>query len=60
MPTDVFRLTEPPGPAHVKMNVCVEYKEPVLSDPESGLLPLQPPDAMQEVAFDDDHWMVAP
>lgn len=60
IPTDVSRLTEPPGPVQVKTNVCVEYKGAVFSDPENDLLPLHPPDALQEVVLEDDHRRVAP
>jgi len=50
---------EPPAPLQVSVYVVVAVRAPVLWDPLVGSLPLQPPDAVQEVAFVDDHVSVA-
>jgi hypothetical protein len=45
----------PPLPAHAKVNLVVEESAAVLSDPLMGCVPLQPPDAVHDVAFVEDH-----
>ena len=52
---EVSRLTDPPGPVQVSVNVCFEYMGGVFSEPESGLPPLHPPEALQESVFDETH-----
>ena len=42
----------PPEPlAHVSVNVVVADNGPTASEPEVALLPVQPPDAVQEAAL---------
>ena len=49
----------PPSPVQVSVNDFVVASEPVVSDPLVGLLPLQPPLAVQTVAFLVDQDRVA-
>jgi hypothetical protein len=48
-------LTDPPAPVHVSVYVLVEVKLESVCEPAVALLPLQPPDAVQDVALLDDH-----
>jgi hypothetical protein len=50
-PTVVDLLAVPPGPVHVNVNVLVTVRGPVLSVPAGLCGPVQPPDALQLVAF---------
>lgn len=45
---------DPPAPVQVSTNVVVEVRPDRASEPLSALVPLQPPDAVQAVAFDAD------
>jgi hypothetical protein len=45
---------EPPAPAHVSMYLVVAVSAAVLWEPLVGFEPLQPPEAVQEVALLDD------
>mgnify|MGYP001581605712 CR=1 FL=1 len=47
-----------PLPLQVSVYVLSEVRLPVDSEPESGLLPDQPPEAVQEPAFVTDHVIV--
>jgi hypothetical protein len=49
----------PPGPVQVRVKVWSLVRLPVEADPLIGLPPLQPPDAVQEVAFVEVHAKVA-
>jgi hypothetical protein len=53
---------EPPLPLHVKVNLVVALRPAVVCEPRVPSLPLQPPDAVQEVALpaDQDSVEVAP
>jgi hypothetical protein len=44
-------LLTPPGPEQASENVVPVESGPVLCDPRADLTPLQPPDAVQVVAF---------
>lgn len=44
-------LAEPPLPVQVKVKAVLALRLPVTSEPEVALLPLQPPEALQEVAL---------
>ena len=44
----------PPAPLQLRMNVAVALNEP-LTLPETGIAPLQSPDAMHDVAFVEVH-----
>ncbi len=45
---------EPPAPLHVSVNVVVVVRAEVVRVPLVGSLPVQPPEALQEVAFVED------
>ena len=49
--TVVDWLVEPPVPVQVNVNVVFAVRFPVLCEPEVPLVPVQPPDALHEVAF---------
>ena len=44
----------PPVPVHVSVNFVVAVRAEVVVEPMVASLPLQPPDAVQEVALVDD------
>lgn len=46
-------LLDPPGPAQVKENVVGAVNAPVLWLPAVDFVPLHPPEAAQEPAFDE-------
>ena len=46
---------EPPAPVQVKVNFVVAVSAAVLCEPLVGSAPLQPFEALQDVAFVDDH-----
>lgn len=50
---------EPPVPLHVKVNLVVAIRPAVVLEPKVPSLPLQPPEAAQEVAFIEDQVNVA-
>jgi len=48
-------IVEPPGPVQVSVNVLVDaVRGALLSEPAVARLPVQPPEAVQEVAFVED------
>lgn len=49
---------EPPAPLHVKVNFVAAVRAGVLWEPLVASVPLQPPDAAQEVALVDDQLKV--
>ncbi|HKQ25236.1 MAG TPA: hypothetical protein VJT81_12410 [Burkholderiales bacterium] len=51
--TDLFAV--PPAPLQLSVKVLVALSEPRVSLPEVALFPDQAPEAVQEVAFVDDH-----
>lgn len=52
--TDVDACVVPPLPVQLRLNVVFVLSAPVLELPEVDFVPLQPPDAEQDVAFVDD------
>jgi hypothetical protein len=52
--TVVDCVAEPPAPVHVSVNFVVPVRAGVAVDPLIAWLPPQPPDAVQEVALEDD------
>ncbi len=44
----------PPAPLQLKVNLVVALRAAVACDPVVASAPLQPPEALQEVAFVDD------
>ncbi len=53
--TVVFCEAVPPAPLHAIEKVVVCARAAVGCDPEIDLVPVQPPDAVHEVAFVEDH-----
>ncbi|MBS0375270.1 MAG: hypothetical protein JSR73_11870 [Proteobacteria bacterium] len=51
MDTVAFALPEPPVPVQVSVKVVAAVRFPVLAEPLVAFVPLQPPDAVQVVAF---------
>jgi hypothetical protein len=51
----VERAVLPPAPVHVSVYVRVAVSVPVDCDPLSAFAPDHPPEALQLVAFVDDH-----
>jgi hypothetical protein len=49
--TSAVAARDPPGPEHVRVNDVVVVSAPVVSEPARLLAPLQPPEAVQDVAF---------
>ena len=47
-------VAEPPPPTQVSVNLVVAVRAEVLAEPLVGSVPLQPPDALHEVALVDD------
>jgi hypothetical protein len=45
----------PPVPVQAKVNLVVAVSDGVLEDPLTGCVPLQPPEAVHDVAFAEDH-----
>ena len=45
----------PPVPVHASANIVVALSAPVDWLPEVALVPVQPPEAVQDVALVDDH-----
>jgi hypothetical protein len=50
---------EPPTPLHARVNPVVVARAEVLCEPLVALLPVQPPEAVQDVAFVEDQVKVA-
>jgi hypothetical protein len=53
--TVTLRCALPPEPVHCRVNVVLAVMLLMAVLPEVFLLPLQPPEAVQEVAFVEDH-----
>ena len=53
--TDALACPVPPAPVHVSVKVELVVRPPVLAAPEVARVPLQPPDAVHDVALVDDH-----
>src|SRR5262245_12190226 len=51
MVTVVFAVPAPPAPLHCRVNVVAALIGPVVSEPDGGFTPLQPPDAWQVSAL---------
>lgn len=49
--TDALALPEPPAPEQVSVNVVLAFRAAVVSDPLVALFPVQPPEAVQDVAL---------
>ena len=49
----------PPAPVQLRTNVVVCDKAAVTCEPDKGLLPDQPPEALHEVALTDDQLSMA-
>ena len=53
--TEALFCVVPPEPVQLSVKVELAVRPPVLAEPEVALAPLQPPDAVQDAAFEDDH-----
>jgi hypothetical protein len=53
--TDAVRCVVPPAPLQLSVYEALALNAPVLCEPEVDFVPLQLPDAVQDVAFDVDH-----
>ena len=53
--TDAVDCAVPPAPVQLNVNVAFALNAPVLVVPDTDLDPLQPPEAVQELALVDDH-----
>jgi hypothetical protein len=49
--TEAVAWPEPPAPAQLSVNEALAFNAPVLALPEIAFVPLQPPDAVHDVAF---------
>jgi hypothetical protein len=58
--TDALAWAVPPAPLQLSMNVASAFNAPVPWLPEAAFAPLQPPDAVHEVALVDVHVNVLP
>jgi len=52
--TEALACAVPPAPVQLNVNAASALNAPVLSLPETALLPLHPPDAVHDVALVDD------
>lgn len=58
--TEVDALDVPPAPVHERVKVVLLERAGVNSEPPSAFDPLQPPEAVHEVALAVDHRSVVP